>query len=284
MKKLALISDVHSNYKALEAFLVFLEEHPVDGIICLGDYVTDGPYPERTLALLRKMQERWTCYMLRGNREDYLLDNLDNHLGWKPSSNTGVLLYTLNRLSEEDVDFLGSLPTERQVRIEGCPDLYICHGVPGQVRGNVMTEPGLREQALKELSCRYLLGGHSHNQELCIQGDKTYINPGSLGLAIDGVGRRAQFAMLTGDTQSWQTEFFAIPYDVEDYLADFSESGVSEMGMTLSKAVKKSLVTGINYFYECVLEVTAEAQKCGFSDIGQVPETFWAQLEDKFGL
>ena len=284
MKKLALISDVHSNYKALEAFLAFLEEHPVDGIICLGDYVTDGPYPERTLALLRKMQERWTCYMLRGNREDYLLDNWDNRLGWKPSSNTGVLLYTLNRLGKEDMSFLGSFPTERQVRIEGCPDLYICHGVPGKVRGNVMTEPGLREQVLEELPGRYLLGGHSHNQELCIQGDKTYINPGSLGLAIDGVGRRAQFAMLTGDAQSWQTEFFAISYDVEGYLADFSESGVDEMGMTLSKAVKKSLVTGINYFYECVLEVTAEAQKCGFSDISQVPETFWKQLEDKFGL
>lgn len=284
MQQLALISDVHSNYKALEAFLAFLEEHTVDGIICLGDYVTDGPYPERALALLRRMQERWTCYMLRGNREDYLLGNLDNHLGWKPSSNSGALLYTLNRLSGEDVEFLGSLPTERRIQIEGCPDLYICHGVPGKVRGNVTTEPGLREQALKELPCHYLLGGHSHNQELCIQGDKTYINPGSLGFAIDGVGRRAQFAMLTGDAQGWRTEFHAISYDLEDYLKAFSESGVSEMGMTLSKAVKKSLVTGINYFYECVSEVMAEAERCGISDFGQVPETFWAQLENKFGL
>lgn len=284
MQKLALISDIHGNYKALEAFLAFLEKHPVDGIICLGDYVTDGPYPERTLALLRKMRERWTCYLLRGNREDYLLGNLDNHLGWKPSSNSGALLYTLNRLSEEDMGFLGSLPTESQVRIEGCPDLYICHGVPGKVRGNVTTEPGLREQALKELSGRYLLGGHSHHQELCSQGDKTYINPGSLGLAIDGVGRRAQFAVLTGDAKGWQTEFYAISYDVEDYLKAFAESGVAEMGMTLSKAVQKSLVTGINYFYECVLEVMAEAERRGLRDFGQVPETFWAQLEDKFGL
>ena len=43
MKRLALISDVHGNYKALEAFLEYIEEHPVDGIICLGDYVTDSP-------------------------------------------------------------------------------------------------------------------------------------------------------------------------------------------------------------------------------------------------
>lgn len=75
MKRLALISDVHGNYKALEAFLEYIEEHPVDGIICLGDYVTDSPYPERTMELLHKMRETRDCCMLRGNREDYLLDN-----------------------------------------------------------------------------------------------------------------------------------------------------------------------------------------------------------------
>lgn len=282
MKKIALISDIHSNYKALEAFLSFLDHHPVDGIICLGDYVTDGPYPGRTLTLLRKMQERWPCYLIRGNREDYLLQNLDNHQGWRPSSSTGTLLYTLNLLTGEEMTFLGSLPSEREVRIEGCPDLYICHGVPGRVRGNVMTEPDLREQVLKELPGRYLLGGHSHNQELYRQGEKNYINPGSLGMAIDGVGRRAQFAMLTGDDRGWQTEFFSISYDVEGYLKDFKESGVEEMGMTLNKAVQKSLVTGINYFFKCVVAVTEEAKSKGFSDFGQVPETFWRHLEDEF--
>lgn len=284
MKNLALISDIHSNFKALEAFLAFLDTHPADAIICLGDYVTDGPYPQRTLALIREMQKRWPCYLIRGNREDYLLNNLDNHQGWKPSSNNGVLLYTLNQLSEEDFQFLGSLPTERQIQIEDCPNLHICHGVPGRVRGNVETEPGLREQVLKELPGKYLLGGHSHHQELYHQGEKTYINPGSLGFAIDGAGKRAQFAVLTGDIQGWQTEFFAIPYDVEGYLNAFAESGVDKMGMSLSKAVRKSLVTGVNYFYECILEVTEEAKRTGLSDLSQVPETFWQKLEDKFAL
>lgn len=283
-KKLALISDIHSNYKALEAFLAFLEENPVDGIICLGDYVTDGPYPDRTLALVRKMQEGWPCYLIRGNREDYLLGNLDNHLGWKPSSNTGALLYTLTHLSEEELVFLGSLPTEREVLIEGCPALYICHGVPGRVRGNVMTEQGLRDRAMGELPGCYLLGGHSHHQELYRKGERTYINPGSLGLAIDGEGRRAQFAVLTGDSREWQTEFFSISYDVEGYLRDFKDSGVEEIGMTLSRAVQKSLVTGINYFYQCVMEVMGEASRMGVRDFGQVPESFWKQLEDEFGL
>lgn len=53
MVRYALISDIHGNYKALEAFLNYIEEQSIDGIICLGDYVTDSPYP----------QKPWRCCM-----------------------------------------------------------------------------------------------------------------------------------------------------------------------------------------------------------------------------
>ena len=58
MKKMALISDVHGNYKALEAFLEYIGERPADGVICLGDYVTDSTYPERPREHLYGMQEK----------------------------------------------------------------------------------------------------------------------------------------------------------------------------------------------------------------------------------
>lgn len=284
MKKIALVSDIHGNYRALEAFLDFLADSPVDGIICLGDYVTDSPYPERTMALLREMRQHYPCYMLRGNREDYLLNNRDNHENWKRSSANGVLYYTLQRLTGDDLDFFNSLPTERELQIEGCPILYICHGTPGRVRGNVDSEPGLREQALHGLSCSYLLGGHSHHQEQFEYEGKFYINPGSLGIAFDGVGKKAQFVLLTGTALKWQAEFFSIPYDVEGFLKDFSESGVDEMGMTLSKAVKKNILTGRNYFYECILAMEQEAKKAGVPSIADMPEETWREMEDRFDL
>ena len=113
MTRYGLISDVHGNYKALEAFLKYIEEYPVDGIICLGDYVTDSPYPEKTMSLLYDMREEFPCYMLRGNREDYLLNNRDNNLGWKPSSANGALYYTLKHMTKKDLDFFANLPTHR---------------------------------------------------------------------------------------------------------------------------------------------------------------------------
>ncbi len=284
MVRYALISDIHGNYKALEAFLSYIEENPVDGILCLGDYVTDGPYPERTVAYLRKMRERYSCHMLRGNREDYLLDNVGNREGWKPSSANGTLYYTWKRLSAEDMDFLASFPTEREVIIEDCPPLYLCHGTPGRVRGNVHEEEGLKEKVMRELTYPYLLGGHSHCQEIDRLFGKAYINPGSLGFAIDGVGRHAQFAVLEGKRESWEAGFLSIPYDVEGYLRAFSESGVDQVGMTLNKAVKKSLVTGVNYFFKCIMAMEIEAQKAGVKSIPEMPQEAWDKLEERFEL
>ena len=284
MVKYALISDVHGNYKALEAFLTYIGEHPVDGIICLGDYVTDAPYPERTMALLYEMRKKYTCYMLRGNREDYLLNNVGNKEGWKPSSSNGTLYYTLQHMTERDLAFFASLPTEQELRVEGCPALYLCHGTPGRVRGNVHEEEGLREKVMKELPYPYLLGGHSHHQEIDRLFNKTYINPGSLGFPVDGVGRHSQFAMLTGGEDVWEAELLSISYDVEEYLRAFAESGVDEMGMTLNKAIKKSLVTGVNYFYKCILAMEAEARAAGMASVADMPEEEWEKLERRFDM
>lgn len=284
MVKYALIGDIHGNYKALEAFLEYIREHPVDGIISLGDYVTDGPYPQRTMDLIYGMKDKYTCYMIRGNREDYLLYNKGNREGWKPSSANGTLYYTLQNMRKKDMDFFASLPTEREVCIDGCPALYICHGTPGRVRGNVHWEEGLKERVMEELAYGYLLGGHSHHQEIYRLKGKVYVNPGSLGFAMDGIGRHGEFAVLTGEKGGWEAELISVPYDVEGYLQAFSESGVDEVGMTLNKAVKKSLVTGVNFFFECILAMEEEARKEGAGSIAELPEKVWDPLVERFGL
>lgn len=284
MVRYALISDIHGNYKALEAFLNYIEEQSIDGIICLGDYVTDAPYPQKTMALLYAMREKYTCYMLRGNREEYLLDNRDNRQGWKPSSANGVLYYTRLHMTERDLEFFASLPTERELQVGNCPPLCLCHGTPGRVRGNMQEDKALREEVLEHMPTDYLLGGHSHIQEQVIRQGRTYINPGSLGFAVDSVGRQAQFAVLTGTESSWKADFFSINYDIDGYLEDFQTSGVDELGMTLNKAVKKSLLTGVNYFYQCIRAMQEEAEKAGKRTIEEMPEEAWKQLEERFEL
>ena len=83
--KLAVISDLHGNYYALSEVMAFLREQQIDGIIGLGDFVTDGPFPQRMMEALRKMQDEFPCYLVRGNREEYLLENLWCPQNWPQS-------------------------------------------------------------------------------------------------------------------------------------------------------------------------------------------------------
>lgn len=279
-KIFAVISDVHGNYKALETFLEYCNNYSVDGIIGLGDYVTDSPYPERTIALLKQMREKYPCYMVRGNRENYLIENYYDDKGWKPSSANGCFYYTSKQLSKEDIEFLESLPEEMQVNVEGCPELFICHGIPGNVRGNVGFSPELKETALHSIKGDYLFGGHSHIQEVYKLGDKTYMNPGCLGYTLDGIGRHVQFAMIFGSDDEWNIELNSIPYEAEPFLQDFHESGLDKLGFVLNRAVKKTVITGKNHVLECVTEVEKET---GLPP-HLVPENVWEKVAQRLGV
>lgn len=272
--KVAVISDIHSNYKAFEAFLTYIEKHQVDAVIGLGDYITDSPYPQRTLGMLYELQKHYPCYLIRGNREEYLLNNDKEPQGWKYSSPNGALYYTSQNVTREDLDFFESLPSVKRLQLGECPELMICHGAPEAIRGNFEFELQLKDKVMRELPTEYLLGGHSHHQEATVMYNKMYVNPGALGLAIDNVGGRAEFAILEGDKDGWKPFLISIPYDLDSFLQDFTECGLDDYGMILNRAVKKTLRTGKNYFYLAV----CEAIKLSGKPLGEIEEDIWQQV------
>lgn len=278
--KVAVISDIHSNFKAFEAFLNYIEEHPVEAIIGLGDYVTDMPYPRRTLDMLYGLMEKYPCYILRGNREEYLLNHDKKDQGWHISSPSGALLYTYENITREDLEFFEGLPTVTKVRIGDCPELMLCHGAPEEVRGNMKYDLRLREQVMKELPTDYLLGGHTHHREVEEICGKMYINPGSLGLAMDEKGGHAEFAILEGDKDGWKAELVSVPYDLEGMLETFGESGVDEYGLVLNRAVKKTMKTGLNWFFFAAMD----AMELSGKPLQQVEEDIWDKVAEKLDL
>lgn len=278
--KAAVISDVHGNYKALEAFLDFIESRPVDAIIGLGDYVTDSPYPQRTLSMIYEMQKKYPCYLIRGNREEYLLSNRRQDQGWHICSPNGALYYTFLNVSDADLDWMEAMPSETVLQLGDCPALTLCHGAPGVIKGNFEFDRPLKEQSMQRLRTRYLLGGHTHHQEVDRLYGRTYLNPGSLGLPIDEQGRHTQFAVMEGDSSGWEIELVTMDYDVEGFLRDFKESGIEEYGLYLTKAVEKTLVTGHNYFYYSV----CEACKLSHKALPETGEEVWRQVAARLEL
>lgn len=50
---LAIIADIHGNYRALDAVLADISEHGVDRIVSLGDNIGYGPEPEEVVSTLQ---------------------------------------------------------------------------------------------------------------------------------------------------------------------------------------------------------------------------------------
>ncbi len=277
--RLAVISDIHGNYKALEAFVNNIEALRVEGkgideILCLGDYFTDGPDPQRVMRMLKDMSREYPCHFVLGNREEYLLNNINSPQGWKPSSPSGMLHFVAERLTSEIVEFMEQLPLTKRLQYENLPELLICHGSPTDTRCNFMEDPGMQAKNMKALEVPYLIGGHTHRQETALLYHKTYLNPGALGMAIDAVGGKAPFAIMEGEQGKWSIELKSIDYDIDGYLKDFEESGMAASGFVLARATKKTLLTGVNYFFKAVMEAT---RKTGLP-IPQVPEQVWEEV------
>jgi predicted phosphodiesterase len=67
----AIISDIHSNFEALQAVLADIERHKVDEIYCLGDVVGYGPNPRECVDLVMNCK-----VVLLGNHDQGAMSRL----------------------------------------------------------------------------------------------------------------------------------------------------------------------------------------------------------------
>jgi predicted phosphodiesterase len=134
--KLALISDIHANLPALEAVLAEVEAtEGIQAIYHLGDLVGYAPWPDETVALIRKAgipgvagnydSTTATGYEHCGCRYEDPAQEALSHLSYA---------WTLEHTSAETKGWLGSLPFRLDVRPLGGhragPTLFLVHGAP----------------------------------------------------------------------------------------------------------------------------------------------------------
>ena len=68
---IAVLSDIHGNYVALESCLAHAVSQNIKTFLFLGDYVSELAYPERTMKLLYEMDRTCSCRFIRGNKEEF---------------------------------------------------------------------------------------------------------------------------------------------------------------------------------------------------------------------
>ncbi len=279
--KIAVFSDIHSNLSAFTASLAFARHLGAEGYVFLGDLVSDCSDPHATMEQIRKLRDQAPCWFVRGNREEYLLAHHKNpNDDWKPSSQTGSLLYTYERLTPEDLQMLAAMPKTDRVEISGHPPIRICHATPNSL--NELIYPGA-EQAdnlLKSIDEGTILSAHSHMQFRYESGGKQLINPGSMGIHSRGM-TKAQFALVRCEEGRWIARMLNVDYDRVAELQRLDASELPKMAGVWAKLVRLSIATGQNRMVEC-LELAhrlAQADRHQFVEDG-----FWEAAAKQLGV
>ena len=111
--RIAALGDIHGNYAALKAALHRIERENVGVTFFVGDYVGDCAEPRETLDLIAEYARAHDCRFVRGNREQYMLDYRGDG-AWRRGTAGGSLLYTYERLTQDDLAFRIDAPRARR--------------------------------------------------------------------------------------------------------------------------------------------------------------------------
>jgi predicted phosphodiesterase len=228
--RVAVISDVHANYHALEAVLLEIDQEHVDATWCLGDTVGYGPLPNECCDVVRERADR--C--LVGNHDLVVLGELS--VSDFNDEAAAAALWTARRLTAKSRSFLETLKPSAEA--EGVDLFHASARDP--IWEYVLTEEAAR--ATLELSTApIVLVGHSHvalaitldgvqvlgglapgGSDVELAG-RWLLNPGSVGQPRDG-DPRAAWVLL--DLERKSAAFRRVDYPIEQTQVEMRERGL----------------------------------------------------------
>jgi len=221
--RIAALSDIHGNSRALEAVLDDIRRRGVDRIVNCGDSLYGPLDPSGTAARLRDSP----ILSIRGN-EDRILLKSQIHAKSNPT-----LDFTRGALDAEDRRWLRSLKPTMTLG----DDIFVCHGTldsdelylferVSQYGIQLRTEQVLLNH-IKILRQRLILCGHSHVFRHAVLADGTQIvNAGSVGLpafrddwpfphAMESGSPQARYVLIEGGDGRYDVKPVVVDYDWE---------------------------------------------------------------------
>jgi predicted phosphodiesterase len=195
---LALLYDIHGNLVALEEVLKDAEAAGADAYLLGGDFASFSPWPRETIERLRELPNTtW----IRGNGERWLRE---------PPRDRPEVMAAFQELDAGMGTYEGLLYS-LQAQFEQDGVLYV-HGSPLSDVESFPPEPSADdERMLNGVRDKTVVFGHSHQQFRRPGPNGTrLINPGSVGMPLDGDVRAAYALRSDGEF-----EFRRVEYDVE---------------------------------------------------------------------
>lgn len=235
--KYAILSDVHSNTKALRRVLDAAHKAGAERVICLGDVVGYGPDPAGAVRLCRE-----ECDVVLMGNHDAAVCGLRSMETMSEHAEKCALLHRA-MLDKEDLDWLRSLPyVHREDGFAAAHGEWCRPEAFGYVADFAEIRNQLWELAKDDLQVLFL--GHTHApmsadwgfispiasldaRDMAFVQDHIYFaNPGSVG--YPRVRRAATYAIY--DSQAKTVTHHSIEFDIEEYMSDLESANVPVAG------------------------------------------------------
>lgn len=230
--RVAIMSDIHGNYEALEQVLADIEQSQVDRVISLGDNIGYGPDPENVLRVLMSLN----IPSVLGNHEMAIIE--PSFLGWFNPSARESLAITRRLLSPESLQWIRGFGRT----LESGAGLFV-HGFPPDSVTRYLFEVSDSEfeGLFADMGRQVCFVGHTHELVMVEydgmqvgqsnlvcgtyflrKGCKYVINAGSVGQPRDG-DRRAKYVLWDEEEGTLDVRCFA--YDVEKTVKKIMDLG-----------------------------------------------------------
>jgi putative phosphoesterase len=222
--RIAVFSDIHGNLEALTCVLKRVRKERADTLVCLGDIVGYGPFPNECIELVRTR-----CgIVVRGNHDTgavygVLLEsfNADGRIAME---------WTRSKLTPENRDYLRGLPI-----IHNSKDVTYVHASPmNPEHWTYVSTWRAVENAFPHFTTNICCVGHTHIPAIVSEkgmvnnykkGERHLINCGSVGQPRDG-DPRASFALI--DTEHETASIIRVEYSVEATANAIRAAGLPE--------------------------------------------------------
>ena len=233
------LSDIHSNWEALDAVLA-KSEGAYDEIVCCGDLVGYGADPNAVVDWARSEVK----LIVRGNH-DKVCAGLEDDLDWFNPVAKAAALWTRDVLTTANLDYLRSLP---KGPIDAEP-FQLAHGSPLD-EDEYLVSASEAQLLFPYLDNPLTFFGHSHLQGgfawsrlrveaidkvrrdtekrfLDLKPDTAYlVNPGSVGQPRD---RDPRAAYILYDPDDGYLSYHRVSYDVESTQEKIRKAGLPAM-------------------------------------------------------
>ena len=251
MTKIAVLSDIHGNTRALEAVLEDAQTAGVDEYWLLGDILMPGTGRKQ---MLQRLEALPITVRILGNWEESLWRACHRKLDESRPSHRYLLRqcqYIMEEISRDEIEALQDYPL-RVHRQFGELKVGISHHLPDKNWGRELIHLGKQEdfdRLVTNPDCDIAIYGHIHQQLLRYgSGGQLILNPGSIGQPFflsENLCKdlRAQYMIVEIDEKGLKdVDFRRVDYDIEAEL-----QLAKDLNLPYYQVYYESLVNGIHH-------------------------------------